>query len=150
MEILLSISTVFFVILCVLLVILILLQSDKSAGMGLLGGSSQSAFGSSTADVITKITAVMIAIFMFGSLGLAVIKANSDAGIKNMILKKEKTTTGSIQEGEQKSQEEDKALDINKKETKEQGEESGKNIEKKIELNKSTENNSNPVKNNKK
>ena len=71
MGILLSATTVIFVILCVLLVILILLQSDKSAGMGILGGSSQSAFGSSTADVITKITAWFVGFFMLMSLGLA-------------------------------------------------------------------------------
>jgi len=71
MGIILSLSTVIFVILCVLLVILILLQTDKNAGMGILGGSSQSAFGSSTADVITKITAYLVGFFMLISLGLA-------------------------------------------------------------------------------
>ena len=71
MGILLSITTVIFVILCVLLIILILLQTDKNAGMGILGGSSQSAFGSSTADVITKITAYLVGFFMLISLGLA-------------------------------------------------------------------------------
>ena len=71
MGILLSLTTVIFVVLCVLLVILILLQSDKSAGMGILGGSSQSAFGSSTADVVTKITAYLVGFFMLISLGLA-------------------------------------------------------------------------------
>ena len=75
MGILLSISTVLFLILSVLLVILILLQSDKSAGMGILGGSSQSAFGSSTADIITKITGVMVALFMLGSFGLAIFES---------------------------------------------------------------------------
>ena len=71
MGIILSLSTVIFVILCVLLVILILLQTDKNAGMGILGGSSQSAFGSSAADVITKITAYLVGFFMLLSLGLA-------------------------------------------------------------------------------
>ena len=75
MGILLSVGTVVFLILAVLLVILILLQSDKSAGMGILGGSSQSTFGSSTADIITKITGVMVGLFMLGSLGLAVLES---------------------------------------------------------------------------
>ncbi len=75
MAVLISIGTVLFLILSVLMVILILLQSDKSAGMGILGGSSQSTFGSSTADIITKITGVMVAIFMLGSLGLAVLES---------------------------------------------------------------------------
>lgn len=76
MGVIISIGTVLFLILAVLLVILILLQSDKSAGMGILGGSSQSAFGSSTADVITKITGVMVALFMLGSLGLAALESH--------------------------------------------------------------------------
>lgn len=70
-----TVLTVLFIILCILIIILVLLQSDKSAGMGLLGGGSQSTFGSSTADVITKITAVMVALFMLGSLGLAILKS---------------------------------------------------------------------------
>ena len=86
MGMLISISTVLFLILCILLVIIILLQSDKSAGMGILGGSSQSAFGSSTADVITKISAVMIAIFMLGSLGLAVLESKRADSLKSKAL----------------------------------------------------------------
>lgn len=82
MEVLLSVSNVLFVILAVLLVILILLQSDKSAGMGILGGSSQTAFGSSTADVITKITTVMVALFMLGSLALAVMQSYKESSIE--------------------------------------------------------------------
>jgi len=85
MGILLSVSTVLFVVLCVILVIIILLQSDKSAGMGILGGSSQSAFGSSTADVITKITTVMVALFMLGSLGLAILESNKSTSLEKKI-----------------------------------------------------------------
>jgi preprotein translocase subunit SecG len=82
MGILSTVISVLFFILCVLLVILILLQSDKSAGMGILGGSSQSAFGSSTADVITKATAIMIGLFMIGSVGLATIESNRVSSLK--------------------------------------------------------------------
>lgn len=85
MGIVISVVTILFVILCVLLVILILLQSDKSAGMGLLGGSSQSTFGSSTADVITKTTAVMIALFMIGSLGLSILESRRSMSLKDTI-----------------------------------------------------------------
>jgi preprotein translocase subunit SecG len=82
MGIILSLTTVIFVVLCVLLVILILLQSDKSAGMGILGGSSQSAFGSSTADVVTKITAYLVGFFMLISLGLASMESFKIKGIE--------------------------------------------------------------------
>jgi preprotein translocase subunit SecG len=75
MGVLSVVLTVFFVILCILLIILVLLQGDKSSGMGLLGGSSQSTFGSSTSDVITKITSVMVALFFILGVGLAVIES---------------------------------------------------------------------------
>jgi preprotein translocase subunit SecG len=93
MSVLISVSTVFFIILCVLLVILILLQSDKGAGMGILGGSSQSAFGSSTADVITKITSVMVGIFMVGSLGLSIMESKRVSDFNEKLLKTNKKST---------------------------------------------------------
>ncbi len=96
MEIMISLFTVLFVILCVLLVILILLQSDKSAGMGILGGSSQSAFGSSTADVITKISAVMIGLYMLGSLGLSVMESYNVSSIENKVMMEENVPSGMI------------------------------------------------------
>ncbi len=77
MGVLATILTVFFVILCFFLVILVLLQSDKSSGMGLLGGYSQSTFGSSTADVVTKITSVMVALFFIIGIALAVLETAS-------------------------------------------------------------------------
>ncbi len=85
MGILLTITTVIFVILCVLLIIVILLQSDKSAGMGILGGSSQSAFGSSTADVITKITGAMVGIFLVLAMTLAWMESRSTATLEQKI-----------------------------------------------------------------
>jgi preprotein translocase subunit SecG len=98
MSVLLSISTVLFIILCVLLVIIILLQSDKSAGMGVLGGSSQSAFGSSTADVITKITSVMVALFLLGSLGLAVLESHISSSLDKKVLQSVDSKEGVVRE----------------------------------------------------
>ncbi len=89
MGIIITVMTAFFLILCILLVILILLQSDKSAGMGILGGSSQSAFGSSTADVITKATGVMIGLFMIGSMTLSALESSRQDSIKKDLLKTE-------------------------------------------------------------
>ncbi len=90
MNVLINISTVLFLILSVLLIIIILLQSDKGAGMGILGGGSQSAFGSSTADVITKLTAVLVALFMIGSLGLAVLESNRARSLEEKLLQTDK------------------------------------------------------------
>lgn len=85
MGVLLTITTVLFIILCVLLVILIMLQSDKSAGLGLLGGSSQSAFGSSTADVITKITGGMIALFLLLAMAMAYLESAGTMSLESKI-----------------------------------------------------------------
>jgi len=89
MGILISFLTVLFIILCVLLIIIILLQSNKSAGMGILGGSSQSAFGSSTASVITKATSVMVFLFMLGSLGLAAIESYRTSSFEKKVISNE-------------------------------------------------------------
>lgn len=98
MAVLISVGTALFLILAVLLVILILLQSDKSAGMGILGGSSQSAFGSSTADIITKITGVMVGLFMLGSLGLAVLESYRIGSIEKQFISTDAERSGSPQE----------------------------------------------------
>lgn len=75
-EVLRPILTVILVICAVILILLILLQSSRSAGMGLFGGggASQTAFGSSSADVLTKITGGLVTAFLLITLGLAFLK----------------------------------------------------------------------------
>jgi preprotein translocase subunit SecG len=85
MGVLTSVVTVVFAIICVLLILIILLQSDKSAGMGILGGAGQSTFGSSTADIITKVTAVMVTIFMIGSLGLSILESKRISSLREKL-----------------------------------------------------------------
>lgn len=104
MSILISIGTVVFVILSILLVIIILLQSDKSAGMGILGGSSNTAFGSSTADIITKITTVMVALFMIGSLALSVAESYRARSLEKDLLSDQKASGVIEQKAEEKPQ----------------------------------------------
>ncbi len=89
MSILITILTILFIIVCILLVLLILMQSDKSSGTGLLGGSSQSTFGSSTADVVTKITGVLVALFLVSALGLAALSTYSKSSAKQELLSTE-------------------------------------------------------------
>lgn len=84
-----TVATVLFAIICILLVLIVLLQSDKSAGMGILGGAGQSTFGSSTADIITKVTAVMVALFMVGSLGLSILESKRISSLKEKLLNKQ-------------------------------------------------------------
>ncbi|HPS57470.1 MAG TPA: preprotein translocase subunit SecG [Spirochaetota bacterium] len=110
MGVLTSVVTVSFAIMCVLLILIILLQSDKSAGMGILGGAGQSTFGSSTADIITKVTAVMVAIFMVGSLGLSILESKRISSLREKLFNdKAQDTTVIEKKTEQPSPE--KAVD---------------------------------------
>ena len=97
MGVLTSVLTVIFAVLCVLLVIIILLQADKGAGMGILGGAGQSTFGSSTADIITKITTFMVAVFMLGSMGLSVLGSKKTTSLKDKIFNSEEKPSGMIE-----------------------------------------------------
>ncbi len=110
MGLLISVLTVLFVIVCLFLIIVILLQSDKSAGMGILGGAGQSTFGSSTADIITKVTTAMVVFFMVGSLGLAVLESKRSSSLRDRILNIDSKESGVIEEthekGETKKQDE--------------------------------------------
>ena len=97
MAVLTSILTVMFAIACVLLVIIILLQADKGAGMGILGGAGQSTFGSSTADVITKITTFFVAIFMIGAMGLSALESKKSTSLKEKIFNTESESSDSVE-----------------------------------------------------
>jgi len=97
MGVLISVLTVIFAVLCVLLVIIILLQSDKGGGMGILGGAGQSTFGSSTADIITKITTFLVAVFMLGSLGLSMLASKKTTSLKDKIFNAEEKPSGMIE-----------------------------------------------------
>lgn len=63
-----------FVIVCVLLVLVVLVQDDGSSGMGgLLGGRGTAAFGSHSASVLTRTTAVLVFLFFALSVSLALL-----------------------------------------------------------------------------
>lgn len=63
-----------FVIVCVLLVLLVIVQDDGENGMGgLMGGRGTAAFGSHSASVLTKTTAVLVFLFFALALGLALV-----------------------------------------------------------------------------
>lgn len=67
-----------YVINCIFLILLVLIQKGKSSlGIGSIGGGNQMLFGGSGGqDVFQKITWVLGAIFMAGSLALALLKSN--------------------------------------------------------------------------
>ena len=65
---------VIFIIVCVLLVLLVSIQDDGENGMGgLLGGRGTAAFGSHSASVLTKATAVLVAMFFILTVALALV-----------------------------------------------------------------------------
>ena len=63
---------------CFILILLVLLQKGKgSMGLGNLGGGAQLLFGGSGGqDLFQKVTWVLGAIFMIGSLGLSLMKGS--------------------------------------------------------------------------
>lgn len=67
--------SILYVLACLILLVVVLLQQgkgDMAAAFG--GGSSSSAFGARAgATLLTKATAVLAVIFMFGALALAII-----------------------------------------------------------------------------
>lgn len=69
--------SVLFTFSSLLLILLVLVQKGKSSlGLGSFGGGTQTLFGGSGGqDVFQKITWVLGAILMLGSLGLAILKS---------------------------------------------------------------------------
>ncbi len=80
-----------FVILCFLMVLLILMQKGKSSlGFGSMGGGTQLLFGGSGGqDLFQKVTWAMGALFIGGSLVLAVIKRPSSSRILGTIARQQ-------------------------------------------------------------
>jgi len=74
MEIFIGVFTVIIIIISILMVISILLQEDKSGGgMGVLGGSSQSFFGASSGNILTKITSILLVIFIISGIAVSIL-----------------------------------------------------------------------------
>ena len=73
-----------YLILCLFIVLIILVQKGKSSlGLGTMGGGSQMLFGGSGGqDLFQKITWVMVALFLFGSLCLSLMKVSQQSSFK--------------------------------------------------------------------
>lgn len=69
---------------CMLLILIVLIQKGKGGmGIGSIGGSSQLLFGGSGGqDIFQKITWVLAALFMSGSLFLALMKSYQTQNFK--------------------------------------------------------------------
>lgn len=73
-----------YIFVCFLLVLIVLIQKSKgSMGLGSFGGGAQMLFGGSGGqDIFQKTTWVLGALFMFGSLGLALMKSSQKPAFK--------------------------------------------------------------------
>jgi len=91
---------ILFVLVCIMLVGIILMQSSKSGGMGsaMTGNALNTAFGGQAADkLLVKITAVLAALFMIFAISLNIIPTpgsiNSSGPGANSIMDRNKTET---------------------------------------------------------
>jgi len=74
MGIIETLLLVVFAISALLLIIVVLMQDDQGEGLGgLFGGGSSTPFGSSSGNVLTRITGVLGVIFIVSSLGMAYV-----------------------------------------------------------------------------
>jgi len=62
-----------FVIICVLLVFIVMIQNEEEGMGGLFGSNTSTAFGSHSASVLTKTTFVLVALFIITSFVLALL-----------------------------------------------------------------------------
>lgn len=76
---------VVFVLVCLLIVSLVLIQNEEGDTLGgIFAGGSNSAFGSRSASVLTKATYVVVTLFFVTAFFLAFVnKSPSDKGIEN-------------------------------------------------------------------
>jgi preprotein translocase subunit SecG len=81
MSILINLLLGVFVVVCILLVLIILMQRPKSEGLGAAFGASvtENIFGAQTTNVLTKITGWLAGIFFVLTFALAVLYAHKSA-----------------------------------------------------------------------
>jgi len=111
-----TLITLIHIVVCFILIIVVLLQSGKSADLAgtFGGGGSQSIFGPrGTTNILSKVTTICAVLFMFTSIGLWILSAK---GAKSVVKGEE---PAAVTESEKKKGEEQKAPDQQKKQKEE-------------------------------
>ncbi|HCL55745.1 MAG TPA: preprotein translocase subunit SecG [Spirochaetia bacterium] len=75
MEIIQTILYILIIISAVLLILLVLAQSNKGSDIGLFSGSTDMVFGSQKGNVLTKTTGILATILIAGTFFLGVLRA---------------------------------------------------------------------------
>lgn len=87
---------VLFVIVALLLVFMVVIQNEGSEGLGgIFAGSSNSAFGSRTSNVMQRFTYVLGALFFIGAFSLAILNKGSTGDVEGAALKQAPAPTAS-------------------------------------------------------
>ena len=78
MPILISVLLIVEVLAAFLLIVVILAQKSKDQGLGMAfgGGMGESLFGSRAGNMLTRMTVVLIVVFMLTTIGLGILFAN--------------------------------------------------------------------------
>jgi preprotein translocase subunit SecG len=100
--------TVLYVLVCIFLILVVLLQAGRGGGMGsAFGGSSQTVFGGAGAgNFLQKLTVTMAAMFMILSASLAYISSSSEKALDKA------AEAVKVREEARKVEEDKKAKDI--------------------------------------
>jgi len=97
--------TIIHVIICILLVLVVLIQSGKGSEIGVFGGSSQTIFGSSGgATFFTRFTSVLATLFMTTSILLTWMSTHSHQSLFEARKRTQKVTE-TLQKEEAKEKE---------------------------------------------
>jgi preprotein translocase subunit SecG len=105
--------TAFFFFIALIMMAIILIQPGSSGGLGFLGGGSQSAFGTQTGNVMTKLTTVLAALFFVTAFVLGYLNARTSKVDTDEILQmQEAAEEMTVEPGEETGLGEDIGVDI--------------------------------------
>jgi len=77
---------VVFILVCLLLIFIVIIQDEDSDSIGgIFASGAQSAFGSRTSSVVTKITYVLGALFFITAFALAVVNKSPTGNIEKVV-----------------------------------------------------------------